>query len=231
MIDKKWKQQQLAAMAALEQISSSDRSLKSVVEIQKDYVLDKRLCLTMVAFIPEDIAAQIEDELLTPLKQIDSDQYFYPPQSLHITIQNVRTISDPPTFNQLDVGNIVNTVATVFDQSGPLHFELNGLLRLRTSLSIRAFSNEQLLPICRELRLKLAQAGYPDDKDYVSQDVVFGNITVCRYTHEPQPEFIKALDRLPNFSAELKVEEVSLISTNAICHADSTKVWRRFRCR
>jgi len=229
MIDERWKQKQLAAMAELERMANSDRSLKSVVEMRNDYVQDMRLCLTMVAFIPEAIASRIEAELIEPLRDLDSTQYFYPPRSLHLTIQNVRTISDPPTFNERDIYKIINTVSDVFDKTTTLSFELNGLLRLRTSLAVRAFAEANLLTLCRELRRRLAQAGYPDNKDYVSEDVVFGNITICRYTHEPNPEFVRAFDHLSNFSGELAVSEVSLISTNAICHPGSTKVWKRFQ--
>ena len=75
----------------------------TIVEPVPDYIHDDRICLTAISFLPQEVEDEIITKIIKPLREADSRQYFYVPSSFHVTIQNVRTIANPPLFNDRDI--------------------------------------------------------------------------------------------------------------------------------
>lgn len=86
----------------LEALSWAGESPASSVPLSSDFENDARLCLTFLSFLPPAIKETVTT-LIEELKALDTNQYYYLPESLHITIQNVRRIADPPTFTAADI--------------------------------------------------------------------------------------------------------------------------------
>lgn len=226
MIEPDYKNKQLAAMLVLEGRGQHS----STVPMMSDYANDERLCLTAAAFLPDPVQREIGSEIVGVLKKIEPHHYFYNPGSFHITIQNVRRISSPPAFNENDIATAIEVLEKEFTASPPLEFELAGVLRLPTSMAIRAFAQPILLNLVQRTRNALQQAGLPDDKEYVSNQVIFGNVTICRYTSEPSAAFLNHAETLLTpFTKFLTLNEVRLISTNAACHPAFTKTLATFK--
>ncbi|NMG22400.1 hypothetical protein, partial [Brasilonema bromeliae] len=62
-------------------------------------------------------------------------------------------------------------------------------------------------------------------KKYISDTVFFGNMTLCRLTHEPSTLFKKKVQELENiYIGEMGVTEISLVICNAVCHPKTKKV-------
>ncbi|MBI2326837.1 hypothetical protein HYU92_00810 [Candidatus Curtissbacteria bacterium] len=197
----------------------------TIVEPVADYANDNRIGLTSVIFIPENLQKIIVSKIIEPLREADSNQYFYLPRSLHLTIQNIRTISDPPLFTDEDV----EKAKTAFDQIIPKHKELEftvkGLFELPTSLGIRCYSNDSLKDLVLDLRKNLIKASVPDNKSYESDEIFFGNITVCRYITHPSNLFLEKIKKLKVVEVgKLSVRTICLITTNSVCHPSSTKI-------
>ncbi|MBI1919130.1 hypothetical protein HYS29_00905 [Candidatus Microgenomates bacterium] len=95
--------QQKRLVKQLEGSFIKDTHNSTVVEMQKDYANDDQICLTSVVFIPNEISSKIISNVINKLKRIDPQHYFYPPESMHLTIKNIRTISKPPLFTQTDI--------------------------------------------------------------------------------------------------------------------------------
>ncbi|NJM70483.1 MAG: hypothetical protein HC862_09750, partial [Scytonema sp. RU_4_4] len=75
------------------------------------------------------------------------------------------------------------------------------------------------------LDLGLREIGVPDNKKYISDTVFFGNMTLCRLTHEPSPLFQKKVKELESiYIGEMRLTEISLIICNAVCHPKTKKV-------
>lgn len=204
-------------------------SPSTLVSPVDDYENDNQLCLTSVVFLPEDLQKDIYKNLVEPLKRLDANQYFFLPKSLHLTIQNIKTIHHPPLFNSDDIAKVKDAFNQIIPKYKSFSFELNGLFELPTSFSIRAYSDETLLHLTTELKQKLIEVGVPDNKQYASKDVVFGNITVCRYTKTPNQEFINKLNELKNVNfGQLEVTTVSLITSNVVLDPKFTKIIQEY---
>ncbi|MFH2104782.1 MAG: hypothetical protein ABII72_00945 [Parcubacteria group bacterium] len=222
-----YQKQQHEAFEQLEKEVRARETTVTLVETMADYAADQRLCLTSVVFPPPELQKTVLDNIIAPLKQADDRQCYYPPTSLHVTIQSIRTVPAdfPPRFTTEDIEKVKKVFQQVLSQHSSFTFKLKGLLELPTSLSIRAYSNKTLGDLALELRKELAKAGVPDNKQYISPDVVFGNMTICRYTTEPNEGFQTKIAELKTTDwGKLEVREINLITTSAVCHPDKTTI-------
>ncbi|MBU1177881.1 hypothetical protein KJ903_01550 [Patescibacteria group bacterium] len=222
-----YQKQQHQVFEQLEKEVRAGKTTVTLVETMDNYATDQRLCLTSVVFLPPELQKIVTDKIIAPLKQADSRQYYYPPASLHITIQSIRTVpaNFPPRFTAGDIVKVKKVFQQVVVEFRPFTFELRGLLEMPTSIAIRAYSDKILGNLALELRKRLAEAGVPDNKQYISPDIVFGNLTVCRYTTEPNDNFKTNIAELKTADwGELEVRKINLITTNAVCHPDKTKI-------
>lgn len=218
------REEQLAAIKQLEESSKQGKSLSTLVSSAPDFSVDKRRCLTAVYRIPNEIAEDIIRKVEQPLKQVDSRQYYYPPESLHMTVQNIRISSFPANFTEGDIRKVSSVFQKVVPHHQPISFEFVGLLEPPTSLSLIAVADENLMPLLQDLRPALEEAGVPDDKVYVSPRVYFGNTTICRYTTEPNQDFFETVKKLKDVKVgTVTVDKIELVTTNPVFHPDLTE--------
>jgi hypothetical protein len=204
----------------------------SVIPIRSDYKTDTAMCLTSVAFLPAGIGQDVYRRIVRPLKAIEPDHHYYPPDSMHITIKNIRTIHNPPLFTGADVRKVDRLFAELIPQHPSISFWLEEVVSLQTSAVLIAYSDVGLRDLVRALDAGLNEIGVPDDKRYVSDDVYFGNVTLCRYTRPPSKEFRDAVEGMSHAYREtLKVEVVHLIACNAVCDPESRRVFQSYRLR
>lgn len=220
-----YQQKQFDLFEKIEKSFKKGESPSTIVEPVKDYVKDNRICLTAAVFMSPDIQRIIETKVIKPLKEADGSQYYYLPESLHLTIQSVRTSHHPPEFTHEDIKKVRGVLDEIIPKHKKLNFNLKGLFELPTSLGIRAFSDASLTSLVSELREKLQTAGVPDNKTYASNEVVFGNVTVCRYKNSPKNSFQEKVSQLKDVEiGQLRVKNISLITTNPVCHPKWTKI-------
>ncbi len=219
------RQKQEAAFNALE----NDNAPVSIVSIPGSYEHDSRICLTMVFFLPIALSKRVTKEIVGPLKTADPKQYFYPFDSLHLTIQNVKVVADPPNFSSKEI-ELVRNLSLYFKKHNPLFFELNGLLKMKNSAFIKAYPDAETQEFILSLRKKLEEIGVPDDKSYSESSIVTGGITFCRFYTASNNAFMKYFNRIKNIDlGKLRVDKVSLISTNAVAYINKTKVLAEFK--
>ncbi len=220
-----YQEKQYKLFQDIEESCKSGKNISTLVETISDYGNDNKICLTSVVFIPEDLRNVIIKNIIEPLNKLDSGQYYYLPDSLHITLQNIRTVSNPPLFNNDDIDKVKKVFKEVIPKYKSLSFELKGLFELPNSLSIRAYSSEYLRDLRLEIMDKLEEVGVPDNKTYASNDIFFGNSSICRYVKNPNKDFFEKVKELKNETIGiLDVKKISLITTNAVCHPNKTKV-------
>ena len=200
-------------------------SPSTIVTPVKDYATDIRVCLAGVVFLPKDIEEKIISEVINPLREADPRQYYYVPSSFHITIQNVRTIENPPLFTDSDIKKSRDVFSKIIPQFKPISFSLESIFQLPTSLSICAFTDSFLGSLAKELRSKLAEAGVPDNKKYADNDIVIANSTFCRFQTKPNEEFLSKVNHLKNIHiGEFEANKVELVTTNCVCIPTMTKI-------
>ncbi len=170
----------------------------------------------------------IQEKCIAPLQALEPRHYFYPTQTLHLTIKNIRVSSDPPRFDANDIQKAIEVFSKIIPHHQRIRFTLKGLLLLPTSIGIRGYCDESLYSLIQELDQGLTAAGIPDDKMYASQDIRFGNITFCRYNSTPGQVFQERLLQLHKVEiGELEVSMVQLITTNISAVPDRTTVHKK----
>lgn len=227
-----FQEKQLAAIKALEDSFRRGENPSSIVPLMTNPADDERLCLTSMVFLPGNLQDLINEKLIARLKKIDPVQYFYLPDSLHATIQNVRRISAPPAFSEGDIETARAVFRSVCASTIPFTFHVKRLMELPTSISLCAFSSENLQILVQELRRRLAASGLPDDKHYSACGTSFGNVTFCRFSTALKNSMKEAISELKEIEiGEFAVQEIHLVVTNAVCHPKKTRVIETFQLK
>lgn len=224
-----YQQKQRELFDRLEEKFKKGERPATIVEAVSDYINDNRICLTSVVFVQKTLRVIIDKKLIKPLREADPRQYYHLPQSFHLTIQNIRTINHPPLFNDGDIAKAKIVFEKVIPKYRQFEFKLEGLFELPTSLGIRAFSDDTIKNLCFELRKRLKAVGVPDNKKYISDEIIIGNVSVCRYTQPPNNAFLAEVKKLKNVEiGQLPIKTISLITTNAVCHPKWTRIVKEF---
>jgi hypothetical protein len=221
-------QKQLEVIKNIENSLKNNQSSFSVVEPVSDFVNDPRMALTSVHFPKKDFLRKIRQKILNPLQVIGDNQFFYPDESIHMTIKNIKTISDPPVFDNQDI----EKVKKVFDEVIPKHKTFKAyyyrLLLFPYNLALMGTTDPELDEIILELDKKLNEAGVPDDKTYLNDKYFFSNVTLVRFNNPISGEFKNIVQEISNnlepFSYE--IDSVNLLSCNAVMDkANKIKTW------
>lgn len=198
-----------------EEIESLALNQNSLVP-DRDFGSDPRLCLTLVHFPEFHLQSEILDKVLQPLIAADSSLYFYPKESLHVTVQNIRKIDNPQNFTPVDIKKVI--LLETLKSFPCLQMELSGLCKLPNSIAIKCYPDKVTSDFILRLRRELSSIGLPDDKHYVNPDVIVANITVCRYLEKPNTAFFDACEKLRSVRlGTVDIRTISLVSTNLVC--------------
>lgn len=197
----------------------------TVVEMQSEYEDDDQTSLASLVFIPKSIAHKITKIIIEPLKQLEPKYFYYLAESMHITIKNIRTIHKPPLFMEDDVVKVDRLFRKIIPKFKSFSFQLEDLVKFPTSLSLMGYCNDTLRKLVKALDAGLKQIGVPDNKKYFSGEIFFGNITLCRFTHQPSEAFIKKIEELKNIKIdELVIDKINLIICNVVCHPKTRRI-------
>jgi 2'-5' RNA ligase len=215
---------QLELMRQMEAAAASGSATSTFVDMQQDYANDPQLCLTIVTYLSPKLQQTIYEKLVKPLRAVEPDFYYFPQETLHITVQNIRTVADPPTYTPHDVATAQTLLREFTARHGsPFRFHLTGVLAFPTSVAVAALIEPAYDAFVKNLRNELVRKGIPDDKKYFTDEMVFANTTFCRYTHAPSSEFLQTVGQLKGMDlGEFTAREVCLITTNAGCHPSKT---------
>lgn len=220
-----FQQKQLDLMRQMETALATGAPASTIVPMQADYQNDPQIALTIISRVPKDIAETIQTQLIEPLRAIEPEFFYYPNDALHVTIQNVRVIHDPPRFTASDVAKVDGLLKTLVPKTAPFPFIFAGLLSMPTSVSIIALVSPEYDQFIRRLRKSLTDAGVPDDKTYFTDEAVFANTTICRYTHAPSEKFTDMLTKNKDMHAgQFAPDKVSLVRMNAVASPAKTTV-------
>lgn len=201
--------------AAIEMLlRNQDRA--SVVPIRDNFSGDNRLSLGVFARIPDDIAEEIA-RVQNLLRSVAPHFHYAPRQSLHLTVQNVRTIASPPTFTREDAHRVAEMVRTLAPKFPPQCVHAEGVIALPTSVLVTVLYPPSMHDLIAALSAGINELGLPDDKLYVDATTRFGNITICRFTAPPTKEFLEVVRGLRNEEiADIAIPALQVAITNAV---------------
>ncbi len=222
-------QQQKELTSQLEASFNTGSFQPTVVDMQEDYKNDPQICLSTVAFLPKEITDAITEKIIKPLQAIEPDHYYYAPETMHITVKNIRTIHNPPLFTDADIETAKHILNAVVPSFAPLTYKLEDVLKFPTSLALMAYGETNLQRLVLQLDAELKKNGLPDNKKYLSDTIFWGNVTFCRFTHAPSKAFLDKVAEMRHLNMGMFVaKELQLITCNAGCHPDSKKTLGEF---
>ncbi len=220
---------QAQMLQSIEDSFRNGEAPSTLVKMSNTFQTDQDHCLSNVVFVPELADHQNLRQLLTELKKVDLGQYFYPVESLHTTIKNVRTVHIPALFTEGDIEKISPVLREVASRYAPFEITWKGLLLLPTSVAVKGVSSEVFSEFVRELHQGLIDIGVPDNKKYASLDVFAHISTFCRYTHAPSSEWNEVLARFKDVEFGSRVvDSFSLVDCNAVAASGHTRIIETF---
>jgi len=171
------------------------------------------------------MAQDIHRTLVEPLREVEPVHHYYSPDSMHITIKNVRAVHDPPSFTEEDIEKVNRLLGELIPRHRSVTFSLEEVIPFRTSVSLVGYCDHRLRDLVQALDAGLEEIGVPDNKHYVSDTVFFGNVTFCRFARPPSEAFLEAVENMKYaYRRELKAKVVHLITCNSVCHSASRKI-------
>ncbi|MEW5960272.1 MAG: hypothetical protein AB1801_21310, partial [Chloroflexota bacterium] len=204
----------------------------SRVPMRADFTTDPAVCLTSVVFVPAEMGQEIYRTLVEPLQAIEPEHHYYRPEAMHLTIKNVRRINDPPRFTPADIQKVDRLFSRLIPRRAAFSLSLEEVAAFATSAALIGYSDERLGELVQALDAGLKRIGLPDDKQYVSDAVFFGNVTLCRYARPPSEPFLARLAGLTDaYRGELHVRQICLISCTAVCLPESRTLWQSYQLR
>ncbi len=211
-------QRQLELIGRLKEQAATGAISFSIVSPVSDYGSDPRICLTSVHFPRPDFTDTIMSQIIAPLRKLEPSYFYYPQKSLHMTIKNVRVISDPPHFNATGVEAARNVFSAVVPQHRRFRVFLSRLLVFPGNLSLVGVTDSELDGLVLDLDRGLRQASIPDDKVYLNDRYFFANMTLARFSTPPSEAFREAVSRLESSVVfpPYEVDSVTLLSGNAV---------------
>jgi len=211
-------QNQLKVIDEIEQQVKKNSLQFSTVSPISDYEKDPRISLTSVHVLNEKLIKKIRYSFLYPLKIIAPRHYYYPKESLHMTIKNIKVVNNPPQFSSEDIEKVLD----IFNDAIPKHNKFNvyfyRLMLFPHNLSLIGTTDPELDNIVLDLDSRLKKANIHDDKKYINSHYFFSNITLIRFTSQVTDKFTKKVEELSQ-NIDIKpyeVNSISLLSCNAV---------------
>jgi len=224
-----YQDQQYQLFNQLETVFKKGQQPSNVYPPIADYARDSRQCLTLVNYTSPDLSKLIDAQLIQPLKEADSKQYFYPQISLHTTLLTLFLAADPPLFTEAEIKIIAEILTETFKKITPITYCLDGLFIMPNSIGIRGYTDSKLTETIHLIQQDLAAQNIKLSPGLASNEVFFGHITICRFTTQPNSEFWQKLTELKNIKLGSYVSNSwNLVSSNLAFEPNSTKTHQVF---
>lgn len=201
-----------------------------IPESELDYGLGVGMVIVPDMTTIAEITSAIEN-----LRVFDSGQYWYPPESLHITVHGVswRPKSDLPTETEFQ--RLVNSLRPALHGVGLPELTLKGPTifpgsdKQLGSISLQGFPNSDLLLLRDRLRQSAMDAGYPDRRNYTFGRGDYLTCTIARLRKQPAPKLVEQIGELrAKTVSKFYVTEILLASSSYFFKPENTKVRERF---
>ncbi len=199
------------------QISNNNLSFSTVAPVE-DFENDTRICLTSVHIPDQDLVSKVQGQIIAPLRTISPEHFYYPFDSLHMTVKNIRVINDPPHYNEADIEKAKKVFSLIIPNHNSFNVYFYRLLLFPMNLALVGTTDPELDAIFTNLDKALNDAGVPDDKKYNNSQYYFSNMTLARFKEPISEEFKRKVEELFNsISFEpYVVGSVTLLTCNAV---------------
>lgn len=212
-----YQNKQIEVINSIETQINNDSLRFSTVSPVKDYESDSRICLTSVHIPSQSLKNQIQKLLVEPLKSVEPNYYYYSPDSMHMTIKNIRVINEPPHFTDSDILKAEEVFSRLIPNHKKFKVYFYRLLLFPNNLALIGTTDPELDQIFLDLDKRLNDVGVPDDKKYTNKEYFFSNMTLARFS-KASDSFKRKIEELSNVFPlkPYNVDSVTLLTCNAV---------------
>lgn len=209
-------QKQIEVIDKIErQVNENALNFTTVAPVE-DYENDPRICLTSVHFPNKKLIKNVE-EIISELSKIESSFFYYPSDSLHMTIKNIRVINDPLHFTNYDIEKADKVFSRIIQLHKKFKVYFYRLLLFPNNLALIGTTDPELDEIALDLDQELNKWGVPDDKQYANSKYFFSNMTLARFDNTSEKFRQKVKEQSYNLEFEpYTVDSISLVTCNAV---------------
>lgn len=209
---------QLEVIRTIENQIENDTVSFSIVLPTENYDTDPRMALTSVHFPKPELITYVTSQLQEPLKKIAPEHYYYSPESLHLTIKNVRTTAEPRGYTPEEIEQTNHVFSQVLTHHKPFKAYFFRLLQFKLNLALVGTTDPELDSIILDLDKELDAAGVPDNKVYANKDHFFAMMTLLRFVDEPTSTFQDKINELSSTISfpPYTIDTISLVTANAV---------------
>jgi 2'-5' RNA ligase len=195
-----------------------------------DKVSDRRRSATLLIRPGAAVAARVA-ATLEQLRRLESEQYYYRPDELHVTVLSLWTGTEQPEayFAQLPVYRAA--VAAVLHETPPFSIRFDGLTASPAAVLVQGYpAGPQLNDLRERLRSAIAAAGLGHTLDGRYR-ISAAHMTTMRFCRPPQnlPRLLAALQSLRRCEfGQTDVAEVHLVENDWYMSHDRVRVLQRY---
>lgn len=220
---------QIEVIDLIEQQIKNNQTNFSVVSPVENFENDTRMCLTSVHIPKIELKEKIEKEIIQPLREISPEHFYYPFDSLHMTIKSIKTINDPPHFTEENVLKITKLYDEIIKEHKKFNVYFYRLLLFPLNLALIGTTDEEFDDLISELDSGLKTIEVPDDKTYANDKYFFCNITLSRFNTKLSESFktkVEELSKKISFEP-YEIDSVTLTINNGVFMKRRTiKTWK-----
>lgn len=163
-----------------------------------------------IVAMPDDKTIEKVLNIQNEIKEFTSNQYFFPPENLHLTIQ-----THIPTNKDIEP---IKKVLSEFLKENTFTFDLYGLNSNHTQINLIAYPKGFDL---KELRTKLAEVTDIEQDHYVNWSLGFGWISMVRFLSDlPKAAVDYIIENSKRDYGEMKADEIVIAKSRTKLYDD-----------
>ncbi|KFF05454.1 2'-5' RNA ligase family protein [Flavobacterium reichenbachii] len=207
--------------------------------LSKNYVLDQqindasdsRFGITLLIRPSEKIKSEI-NLLLNELKEVDSDQYFYPDSDIHITVLSIISCHEGFDLNQISPHDYIEIICKSLVDIDKIKIAFRGVTASSSAVMIQGFPLDDSIDILRnKLRENFQNTNLKQSIDS-RYTISTAHSTIMRFKENlKDPEkLIAVTEKFRDYDfGEFTVENLELVYNDWYQRAENTKVLGEFR--
>lgn len=213
--------------SAIQKIASD----KYIIDPLIDSPTDNRFGITLLAR-PDILTNDRIQNALSVIREVESDQYYYPASDIHITIMSIISCYDGFELKNINIDYYKKIITNCMPEQGSLEIEFKGLTASPSCIMIQGFLLNDTLEIIREnLRAAFRNSKLEQsiDKRYAIQTA---HATVVRFRKplKDRDKFLQTIESFRNFYfRKFTVNNLSLVHNDWYQREEKVTELARFK--
>ncbi|MCR5524645.1 MAG: hypothetical protein K6F18_03160 [Lactobacillus sp.] len=172
--------------------------------------VDSRQGLTLLVKLPAHVTRNI-NFVLNELKRLEPFQYYYPANTIHITVMDIRRAVSDFRMTKEELINYQQVIQKTIENVNAINWHMAGLICSPGAILVKGFYSSELQQLRNALRTNFLKNGLVLDERYATFS---GHATVARFKKNlihPQ-EFLSEINNFHNVEfGDFQTSEVDLV--------------------